>query len=96
MRRKLFLFADEVASDLAESTFGSEAELIVAARLFADHEFAAAIARVEPLGVGHGAAAEAVKANAGAQFDKRAALRKLDRFFVLHANPSGTLAIFWR
>src|SRR5579862_6460887 len=93
---ELFLLADEVAGDLAESAFGGEAELIVAAGLLADHQFAAAVARVEPFGVGHRAAAGAVEADTGAQLEKGTALRELHRVFVLDANPGGALAVFWR
>src|ERR1022692_2201712 len=62
-------------------------------RLLADDQFAAAVAGVEPFGVGHGAAARAVEANPGAEFDEGASLRQFDGLFVLDADPGRTQTI---
>jgi hypothetical protein len=92
----LFLFTDEVFGYLSEVALRELAELIVAAGLLADDKFAAVVGGVKPLGVGGGAAADAVEANPGAQFDERASLGKSGGFFILDADPGAAQTVFLR
>lgn len=93
-RRKLLLPADVLADHVGECAFGAIAEFRVAGGFFTDHETPAPVASIEPFAGGCSCAAGAIEANPRSHLDKRSALWKLGRFFILHPNQGHTLVAF--
>jgi hypothetical protein len=91
--RGSFLFANVVTGQLFKFAFGILPKLIVMGSFFADHDFAAAVPRVEPLGRGSAAAIRAIETRPRSHLDEWPSLRQLSRLFVLHSNPCSTLTV---
>ena len=85
--------ADVVSNEIGEPAFRSFAEQLVVVRLLADHEMSAVVTGVEPLGGRNRRSTGAVEVHTGTQFNERAPLRKVCRFFVLDAHQSRALMV---